>query len=277
MLLPPGPGMLQTNAGGGGGGVAYPQQGMGGGMGGYGPPPGVPAGGPGFAPGGWQQQQGRQGMPPGGGYGYAPPGMPGGGYAQGGPPGQGGYSSGGRMQGIAGPNVRTLGTVASAAPSGAKMHLFQKTLRDMITGMRQHKNPADQQRFLHKCMAEMRDEVRHGTQLARLSGSAASQPPRACRARRPRPWRCGCRLPRRVRPSGATLSRPPFRGLPQVKSTDLRTKALALEKMAYLHMLGYDMSWAAFHVVEARAAAAQRSARSNPNRVAPCARNARRS
>ena len=215
VLLPPGPGMLQ--GGGGGGGVAYPQQGMGmgmgpgGGMGGYGPPPGMPAGGPAFG-GGWQQQQQqRPGMPPGGGYGYAPPGMPGGGYAQGGPPGQGGYSSGGRMQGIAGPNVRSLGTVASAAPP--KMHLFQKTLRDMITGMRQHKNPADQQRFLHKCMAEMRDEVRHGTQLARLSGSAASQPPRARRARRPRLWRCGCRLPRRVRPSGATLSRPPFRGL----------------------------------------------------------------
>lgn len=37
-----------------------------------------------------------------------------------------------------------------------------------------------------------------------------------------------------------------------MKSTDLRTKALALEKMAYLHMLGYDMAWAAFHVVEAR-------------------------
>ena len=37
-----------------------------------------------------------------------------------------------------------------------------------------------------------------------------------------------------------------------MKSTDLRTKALALEKLAYLHMLGYDMSWAAFHVVEAR-------------------------
>ena len=169
VLLPPGPGMLQGGGGGGGGGgVAYPQQGMGmgmasgGNMGGYGPPPGMPAGGPAFG-GGWQQQQQqRPGMAPGGGYGYAPPGMPGGGYAQGGPPGQGGYSSGGRMQGIAGPNVRSLGTVASGA-AAPKMHLFQKTLRDMITGMRQHKNPSDQQRFLHKCMAEMRDEVRHGT------------------------------------------------------------------------------------------------------------------
>lgn len=166
VLLPPGPGMLQ--GGSGGGGVGYAQQGMGGqgggmgGMGGYGPPPGgMPAGGPAFAPGGWQAQQQRQQMPQGGGYGYAPQGMPGGGgYAQGGPGGQGGYSSGGRMQGIAGPNVgRSLGTVASSA-AAPKMHLFQKTLRDMITGMRQHKNPSDQQRFLHKCMAEMRDEVR---------------------------------------------------------------------------------------------------------------------
>lgn len=40
----------------------------------------------------------------------------------------------------------------------------------------------------------------------------------------------------------------------QVKSTDVRTKALALEKLTYLHMLGYDMSWAAFHVVEVRLA-----------------------
>ena len=32
----------------------------------------------------------------------------------------------------------------------------------------------------------------------------------------------------------------------------MRTKALALEKLTYLHMLGYDMSWAAFHVVEVR-------------------------
>ena len=40
-----------------------------------------------------------------------------------------------------------------------------------------------------------------------------------------------------------------------MKSTDVRTKALAIEKMSYLHMLGYDMSWAAFHVVEVRGGA----------------------
>lgn len=36
----------------------------------------------------------------------------------------------------------------------------------------------------------------------------------------------------------------------QVKSTDIRTKAIAIEKLCYLHMLGYDMGWASFHIVE---------------------------
>ena len=209
----------------------------------------------------------------GGGYGYAPQGMPpgGGGYSQGGPPGQGGYSSGGRMQGIAGPNVRSLGTVASSA--APKMHLFQKTLRDMITGMRQHKNPSDQQRFLHKCMAEMRDEVRFSC----LSGPAARRAASRCRlaARRARRSAFALRPARRVRLASTAAEPAPRRGL-QVKSTDLRTKALALEKMAYLHMLGYDMSWAAFHVVEARPDAAQRSTRTNPNSVRPAPLNAAR-
>jgi hypothetical protein len=59
------------------------------------------------------------------------------------------------------------------------MHLFQKTLRDMITGMRQHKNPADQQRFLHKCMAEMREEARPRPVATR--GLCSAPPPtRGC-------------------------------------------------------------------------------------------------
>jgi hypothetical protein len=150
VLLPPGPGMM-------GGG----QQGGGGGQGGYaqgGPPQG------GFA--NFAQNfgfRGQQQQQPGMGYYPQQGGMPpGGGYPQGGgmPPGGGGYSSQGRMQGIAGPAVaRSLGSINSGA-AAPKMHLFQKTLRDMITGMRQHKNPADQQRFLHKCMAEMREEAR---------------------------------------------------------------------------------------------------------------------
>ena len=83
--------------------------------------------------------------------------------------------------------------------------------------------------------------------LAVACGSAGRGTAAACSAPRG-----VCAQPR------AGLSRPRTAAC-QVKSTDLRTKALALEKMAYLHMLGYDMSSAAFHVVEARASAAQRS------------------
>jgi hypothetical protein len=127
-------------------GQAYPQ-GSGMQQGGY------PVGG-----GGMQQQWPA---PPGGGYGYMP--------QQGGPQGYGpggGFQGGvGRMAAIAGPAVhRSLGTVHGGSNS-PKMHLFQKTLRDMITGMRQHKNPADQQRFLQKAMAEMREEARPASRL----------------------------------------------------------------------------------------------------------------
>ena len=33
-------------------------------------------------------------------------------------------------------------------------------------------------------------------------------------------------------------------------SSDIRTKAVAIEKATYLHSLGYNMNWASFHVVE---------------------------
>lgn len=36
----------------------------------------------------------------------------------------------------------------------------------------------------------------------------------------------------------------------ELKSTDQSIKAQAVRKLTYLHMLGYDMCWAAFHVVE---------------------------
>ena len=36
----------------------------------------------------------------------------------------------------------------------------------------------------------------------------------------------------------------------ELKSTDQYVKAEAIRKLTYLHMIGYDMSWAAFHVVE---------------------------
>ncbi|OUM68944.1 hypothetical protein PIROE2DRAFT_3171 [Piromyces sp. E2] len=36
----------------------------------------------------------------------------------------------------------------------------------------------------------------------------------------------------------------------EIKSNDIDIKAVALQKLTYLNMLGYDMSWASFHVVE---------------------------
>ena len=33
-------------------------------------------------------------------------------------------------------------------------------------------------------------------------------------------------------------------------SSDIRTKAVAIEKATYLHSLGYNMNWSSFHVVE---------------------------
>ena len=36
----------------------------------------------------------------------------------------------------------------------------------------------------------------------------------------------------------------------QVVSSDIRTKAVAIEKATYLHSLGFNMNWASFHVVE---------------------------
>jgi|TARA_B110000259_G_scaffold3013_1_gene3510 AP-3 complex subunit delta-1 len=46
---------------------------------------------------------------------------------------------------------------------------------------------------------------------------------------------------------------PPHRPPPtthQVISPDIRTKAVAIEKATYLHSLGFNMTWASFHVVE---------------------------
>jgi len=71
------------------------------------------------------------------------------------------------------------------------IRLFQKSLRDMITGIRSHKDT--QKEFINKCLADIRAEV---------------------------------------------------------VSSDIRTKAVAIEKATYLHSLGYSMHWASFHVVE---------------------------
>eukprot|EP01028_Stygiella_incarcerata_P013353 TRINITY_DN82199_c0_g1_i1.p1 TRINITY_DN82199_c0_g1~~TRINITY_DN82199_c0_g1_i1.p1 ORF type:complete len:1170 (+),score=357.51 TRINITY_DN82199_c0_g1_i1:125-3634(+) len=36
----------------------------------------------------------------------------------------------------------------------------------------------------------------------------------------------------------------------EIKTTDVSRKAACVQKLAYLHMMGYDMSWASFHVLE---------------------------
>ncbi|ORE22376.1 hypothetical protein BCV71DRAFT_193160 [Rhizopus microsporus] len=41
----------------------------------------------------------------------------------------------------------------------------------------------------------------------------------------------------------------------EVKSNDLDIKSTAIAKLAYLQMLGYDMSWASFHIVEVMSSA----------------------
>ncbi|KAJ2160044.1 AP-3 complex subunit delta [Coemansia sp. RSA 552] len=39
----------------------------------------------------------------------------------------------------------------------------------------------------------------------------------------------------------------------EVQASDMRQKSVAVDKLNYLHMLGYDMNWASFHVVEVMA------------------------
>ncbi|QDZ25984.1 subunit delta of clathrin/coatomer adaptor AP-3 complex [Chloropicon primus] len=69
--------------------------------------------------------------------------------------------------------------------------LFQKSLRDMISGMRSNRN--NEEKYIQKSMEDIKKEL---------------------------------------------------------KSTDMKVKTVALQKLTYLNMLGFDMSWAAFHVVE---------------------------
>ncbi|CEG00870.1 Clathrin/coatomer adaptor,adaptin-like,N-terminal [Ostreococcus tauri] len=93
---------------------------------------------------------------------------------------------------------RARGSVAIGGSLGsgdktkmAASRLFQKSLRDMITGIRAHKD--GQREFINKCLVDVRTEV---------------------------------------------------------QSSDVRTKAVAIEKATYLHSLGHSMHWASFHVVE---------------------------
>ena len=71
--------------------------------------------------------------------------------------------------------------------------MFEKTLTDLIRGLRSSAKTHTEQDFISKCLREIQTEI---------------------------------------------------------KSDDLALKAEAVAKLSYLHMLGFDMSWAAFHVVE---------------------------
>lgn len=71
--------------------------------------------------------------------------------------------------------------------------MFEKTLTDLIRGLRSSSKTHTQQEYISKCLLEIQTEI---------------------------------------------------------KSDDQTLKAEAVAKLSYLHMLGFDMSWAAFHVVE---------------------------
>ena len=36
----------------------------------------------------------------------------------------------------------------------------------------------------------------------------------------------------------------------EIKTNDAQKKMVAVQKLTYLHMLGYDMSWASFYIIE---------------------------
>jgi AP-3 complex subunit delta-1 len=71
--------------------------------------------------------------------------------------------------------------------------MFEKTLTDLIRGLRSSAKIGCEPEFISKCLLEIQSEI---------------------------------------------------------KSDDLSLKSEAVAKLSYLHMLGFDMSWAAFHVIE---------------------------
>ena len=71
--------------------------------------------------------------------------------------------------------------------------MFEKTLTDLIRGLRSSAKTGTEPEFISKCLREIQSEI---------------------------------------------------------KSKDLSLKAEAIAKLSYLHMIGFDMSWAAFHVIE---------------------------
>ena len=133
-------------------------------------------------------------------------------------------------------DMPSFSSIGSSAAEGAKgvytaannVKLFQKNLRDMITGIRAAKDK--QKDYMNKCLQDIRAEVRSPP------GDGARLLPRPLRPRFPR---------NSLNNSFSNVSQPP-----QVVSSDIRTKAVAIEKATYLHSLGYNMNWASFHVVE---------------------------
>ncbi|PFH61951.1 hypothetical protein XA68_15713 [Ophiocordyceps unilateralis] len=81
-------------------------------------------------------------------------------------------------------------------PSGVASTMFEKSLYDLIRGLRNHKG--NEKEYIQKSLKECRTEVR---------------------------------------------------------SQDMDVKATALLKLVYLEMVGYDMSWASFHVLEVMSSA----------------------
>eukprot|EP00756_Hemistasia_phaeocysticola_P048219 Hpha_TRINITY_DN22651_c0_g1::TRINITY_DN22651_c0_g1_i1::g.192705::m.192705/K12396/AP3D; AP-3 complex subunit delta len=77
--------------------------------------------------------------------------------------------------------------MATAAATG----FFQKSLRDIVTGIRSHKKTEKQ--YIQACIADIKDELKH---------------------------------------------------------RDFTVKVIAVQKMTYLHMIGYDMEYGAFQVIE---------------------------
>lgn len=76
--------------------------------------------------------------------------------------------------------------------------VFEKSLHDLIRGIRSAKDPTAREKFVRDALAECRQEV---------------------------------------------------------KSPDMDTKTMAVIKLVYLEMYGYDMSWASFHVLEVMSSA----------------------
>ena len=65
----------------------------------------------------------------------------------------------------------------------------------------------------------------------------------------------GCRPARAHRADARALTAPRRRAPArahrhQVRHKEMRTKVLGIQKLTYLYMLGYDISWASFNVIE---------------------------